>query len=87
MHIGKTPLALCLTWVLILILHFGQEAEIESVSAHSIDLNRQTHNQLQLERSQERVLNEEQTQRIVSIEIIRATSSNPNTQIHTGEPK
>lgn len=87
MYIGKTPLAFCLTLVLIAVSHFSQSAQIESVSQHTIELNRQTYNQLQLERSKDRVLSEEQARRIISIEIIRATSSNSNTLTHTGEPK
>lgn len=74
MYVGKTPLAFCMTWALIVILHFSQGAEIESISQHSIDLNRQTYNRVQLERSQEREVNEEQTRKIVSIEVTRATS-------------
>lgn len=78
MYIGKTPLAFCLTLVLIAVSHFSQSTQIESVSQHAIDLSRQTYNQLQLERSQDRALNEEQTRKIVSLEVVRATSSNPN---------
>ncbi|MBJ2242507.1 hypothetical protein [Pseudomonas sp. MF6768] len=87
MYIGKTLLAFCLTWALILTLFFGQKAENESISARMIDLNRQTYNQLQLERSKDRTINEEQMRKIIPVEIIRATSSNPNILIHTGEPK
>lgn len=78
MYIGKTPLAFCMTWALILILHFIQSAKIEYISQHSINLNRQTYNRLQLERSQDRAISEEQTRKIVSIEVMRATSNNPN---------
>lgn len=74
MYVGKIPLAFCMTWALIVILHFSQGAEIETVSQHSIDLNRQTYNRLQLERSQDRALNEELARKIVSVEIMRATS-------------
>jgi hypothetical protein len=35
MYIGKIPLAFCMTWALIVILHFSQGAEIESVSQHA----------------------------------------------------
>jgi hypothetical protein len=85
MYIGKIPLAFCMTWALIVILHFSQGAEIESVSQHSIDLNRQTYNRLQLERSQDRTINEEQTRKIVSVEVMRATSNNLNIKNHTGD--
>lgn len=74
MYIGKIPLAFCMTWALIVILHFSQGAEIETVSQHAIDLNRQTYNRLQSDRSQDRALNEEQARKIVSVEIMRATS-------------
>lgn len=74
MHIGKIPFAFCMTWALIVILHFSQSARIESVSQHAIDLNRQTYNRLQLERSQDRAINEEQTRKIVSVEVMRAKS-------------
>lgn len=75
MYISKTPLAFCMTWALIVILHFSQGAEIEFVSQQSIDLNRQTYNRLQLERSQDRAVNEDQTRKIVSGEVMRAISS------------
>jgi len=78
MYIGKTPLAFCMTWALIVILQFSQRAEIESISQHSIDLNRQTYNRVQLERSQEREINEEQIRKIVSIEVARAASNIQN---------
>ncbi|MNY60603.1 hypothetical protein D3C86_1971780 [compost metagenome] len=76
MYIGKTPLAFCLTLALIAISHFSQGSQIESVSQHVIDLNRQTYNRLQLERSQDRATNEEQARKIVSVEVMRATTSN-----------
>jgi len=84
MYIGKIPLAFCMTWALIVKLHFSQGAEIESVSQHAIDLNRQTYNRLQLERSQDRSISEEQTRKIVSVEVVRATSNNPNIKNPTG---
>jgi hypothetical protein len=84
MYVGKIPLAFCMTWALIVILHVSQVAEIESVSQHAIDLNRQTYNRLQLERSQDRAISEEQTRKIVSVEVVRATSNNPNIKTHTG---
>jgi protein subunit release factor B len=78
MYIGRTPLAFLLTLVLIAVSHFVQSTQIESVSRHTIDLNRQIYNQLQLERSQDRTANEEQTRKIVAIEIARTTIKNPN---------
>jgi len=82
MYIGKIPLAFCMTWALIVILHVSQRAEIESVSQHSIDLNRQTYNRLQLERSQDSAISEEQTRKNVSIEVVRAISNNPSINCH-----
>lgn len=82
MYIGKIPLAFCMTWVLIVILHFSQGTEIESVRQHANDLNRQTYNRLQLERSQDRTINEEQTRKIVSVEVMREKSNNPNINPH-----
>jgi hypothetical protein len=84
MYIGKILLAFCMTWALIVILHFSQGAEIESVNQHTIDLNRQTYNRLQLERSQDRAINEEQTRKIVSVEVVRAIPNNPNIKNPTG---
>lgn len=84
MYIGRTPLAFLLLLVLIAVSHFSQSARIESVSQHAIDLNRQTYNRLQLERSQDRAVDEEQTRKIVSVEVMRATSNNPNIKNHTG---
>ena len=78
MYIGRTPLGFLLTLALIAVSHFSQSTQIKSVSQHAIDLSRQTYNQLQLERSQDRTLNEEQTRKIVSLEVVRATSSNAN---------
>lgn len=77
MYVGRTPLAFLLTVVLIAVSHFSQSAQINSISQHAIDLNRHTYNRLQLERSQDRAVNEEQTRKIVSIEVVRATSNNP----------
>ncbi|MNR26342.1 hypothetical protein D3C85_1435490 [compost metagenome] len=85
MYIGKTPLAFCLTLALIAISHFSQGSQIESVSQHAIDLNRQTYNRLQLERSQDRATNNEQMQKLVILEVMRATSTQPNTKNPTGE--
>lgn len=84
MHIGRTPLAFLLLLVLIAVSHFSQSAQFESVIQHAIDLNRQTYNRLQVERSQDREANEEQTRKIVSIEIMRATTNNPNIKNHAG---
>jgi len=75
MYIGKTALALCLSWILFAMSHFNQVSQIEAVRQHSIELNRQTYNRLQLERSQDRSSNEEQTRKIVSVEIMRATAN------------
>lgn len=76
MYIGKTPFAFLLTLVLLAVSHVGQSAQIEAISQHSIDLNRRTYNRLQLERSQDRAINEEQIRKIVSAEVMRAMSSN-----------
>lgn len=84
MYIGKTPLAFCLTLALIAISHFSQGSQIEFVSQHSIDLNRQTYNRLQLERSQDRAIDNEQIQKLVTLEVIRAISTDPNFKNHTG---
>jgi len=82
MYIGRTPLAFLLTLVLIAVSHFGQSAQIEYISQHAIDLNRQTYNRIQLERSQDRATNEEQARKIVSVEVMRATSNNQNIKSH-----
>lgn len=82
MYVGRTPLAFLLLLVLVAISHFGQSAKIESISQHAIDLNRQTYNRLQLERSQDRAINEEQTRKIVSVEVARTTSKNQNIKPH-----
>lgn len=84
MYIGRTPLAFLLLLVLIAVSHFSQSARIESVNQHAIDLNQQTYNRLQLERSQDRTINEEQIRKIVSVEVMRATSTNPNIKNPTG---
>lgn len=81
MYVGRTPLAFLLTVVLIAVSHFSQSAQINSVSQHAIDLNRQTYNRLQLERSQDRAVNEEQTRKIVSAEFMRDTSNNQNIEM------
>jgi len=78
MYIGRTPLAFLLTLALIAVSHFSQSEQIQSVSQHAIYLNRQTYNRLQLERSQDRTINNEQIRKIVSMEIIRAMPNNPN---------
>ncbi|MGF6558176.1 hypothetical protein ABIA48_004556 [Pseudomonas sp. S30_BP2TU TE3576] len=85
MYIGKTPFAFCLTLTLIAISHFSQGSQIESVSQHAIDLNRQTYNRLQLERSQDKTIDNEQIQKLVALEVMRATSSNKNIKNSTGE--
>lgn len=82
MYIGRTPLAFLLTLVLIAVSHFVQSAQIESINQYAIDLSRQTYNRLQLERSQDRATIEEQTRKIVSVEVMRATSSNQNIKSH-----
>lgn len=71
-----TPLICYLIWIPIVIALAGQNSKIESVSQHTIDLNRQTYNRLQLERSQDRVTNEEQARKIVSVEVTRAKTNN-----------
>lgn len=78
MYIGRTPLAFLLTLVLIAVSHFSQSGQIQSVSQHVIDLNRQTYNRLQLERSQDRTINNEQIRKVVSMEIIRSMPNNQN---------
>jgi len=78
MYVGRTSLAFLLTLVLIAVSHFSQSARIEYINQHAIDLNRQTYNRLQLERSQDRTINEEQTRKIVSVEFVRKKSNNPN---------
>ncbi|WP_324804995.1 hypothetical protein U9R80_11620 [Pseudomonas sp. JQ170C] len=82
MYIGKTALVLCLTWMLFALSHFNQASEIESIRQQSIELNRQTYNRLQIERSQDRALNEEQARKIVSVEIMRATPNKFDNQSH-----
>jgi hypothetical protein len=82
MYIGRTPLAFLLLLVLIAVSHFSQSARIESVSQHAIDLNRETYNRLQFERSQDSAINEERIQKIVTIEVMRATSNNSNINSH-----
>lgn len=82
MYIGKIPFAFFMTWALIVILQFSQSVRIESVSQHAIDLNRQTYNRLQLERSQDRAINEVQIRKIVSVEVVRATSNCQHIESH-----
>ncbi|MNO01117.1 hypothetical protein D3C81_2211750 [compost metagenome] len=64
--------------MLIIASHINQGAQIDYVSQHSIDLNRQIYNRLQLERSQDRVTSNEQIQKVVTLEVMRAVSTNPN---------
>lgn len=80
MYIGKTALAFCLTWILFAVSHFNQACEMETVRQHSIELNRQTYNRLQVERSQDRAINEEQARKIVSVEIMRVSPNRPFNQ-------
>lgn len=78
MYIGRIPLGFLLTLVLIAVSHFSHSGQIEFVSQHAIDLNRQTYNRLQLERSQDRTINNEQIRKIVSVEIMRAMPTTPS---------
>lgn len=78
MYIGKMPLAFCLTWALIAMSHLSQAVQIESIRQHFIGLNQQTYNRLQLERSQDRMINAEQMRKLVTLEVMRATSNNPD---------
>lgn len=73
-----TPLICCLIWIPIVIALAGQNSKIESVNQHSIDLNRQTYNRLQLERSQDRAIDNKLIQNLVTLEVMRATSNNPS---------
>lgn len=84
MYIGRTPLTFLLTLVLIAVSHFSQSAQIEYVNRHAIDVNRQTYNRLQLERSQDRAISEEQIRKIISVEVTQATLKKSNIKNHIG---